>query len=135
MGGVFEKVLNGIEENGGVVVCYENCNGMKNIANLVDETDEDLYGAIARRYLDIGCSVMTPNPHRFESLTEYIKEYRIDGVVEVLLPACHTYAVESGLVKEHVREAGVPYIGITTDYGNADEGQLKTRLTAFMEML
>jgi benzoyl-CoA reductase/2-hydroxyglutaryl-CoA dehydratase subunit BcrC/BadD/HgdB len=135
MGGVFEKVLNGIEENGGVVVCYENCNGMKNVANLVEEKTADPYAAIARRYLDIGCSVMTPNPNRYESLTEYMKEYRIDGVVEVLLPACHTYAVESGLVKEHVRQAGVPYISITTDYGNADEGQLKTRLTAFLEML
>lgn len=135
MGGVFEKVLNGIEENGGVVVAYENCNGIKNIDNPVEEGTSDSYEAIARRYLDIGCSVMSPNPNRYETLTRLIKEYRVDGVVEVLLPACHTYAVESGLVKDHVREAGIPYISITTDYGNADEGQLKTRLTAFLEMM
>lgn len=135
MGGVFEKVLDVIEENGGIVVGYENCNGVKNYEELIDEEDEDVYGSIARRYLSIGCSVMTPNPNRIESLHKLIKDYRVDGVIEIVLPACLTYSVESGLIKNEVNKAGIPFMSVITDYGTADEGQLKTRLGAFVEML
>ena len=62
LGGATEKVIRAIEDNGGLVVTYENCNGAKSIDKLVDEDNPDVYDALARRYLDIGCSVMTPNP-------------------------------------------------------------------------
>lgn len=135
MGGVFEKVLDAIEENGGIVVGYENCNGVKNYEGLIDETNEDVYEAIAKRYLSIGCSVMTPNPNRRESLRELMNEYRVDGVIEIVLPACLTYSVETGLIKNEVKKANLSFMSITTDYGTADEGQIKTRLAAFLEML
>ena len=47
-----------IENNGGVVVCYENCSGYKNFDRLVDAEADDIIGAIADRYLKIGCSVI-----------------------------------------------------------------------------
>ena len=94
VGGATEKVIRAIEDNGAVVVTYENCNGAKSIDKLVDEENPDIYDALARRYLDIGCSVMTPNPNRLELLGRLIDEYQIDGVVEMTLQACHTYNVE-----------------------------------------
>ena len=117
IGGATEKVIQAIENNGGIVVTYENCTGAKSIDKLVDEENLDVYDALARRYLNIGCSVMTPNPNRLELLGRLIDEYRVDGVVEMLLQACHTY------------------IGVETDYSQADIGQLNTRIAAFIEML
>ena len=136
MGGATEKVIEAIENNGGVVVTYENCSGAKAIEREVKEDTDDIYGAIADRYLGIGCSVMTPNHNRFELLNEMIDEYRVDGVVEMVLQACHTYSVESKSVRRFVTQnKEIPYIYIETDYSKTDVGQLNTRLAAFVEML
>ena len=134
IGGVFDKVVPVIEKNGGLVVAFENCNGMKNIANQVN-TEGDLYENMARRYLDIGCSVMSPNNKRMESIDELIRDYKVDGVIEILLPMCHTYSVESGRIKHTVKGHNIPFTSITTDYSSSDSGQVELRIAAFMEML
>lgn len=136
IGGATEKVIKAVEENGGVVVTYENCTGAKSIDKLVDEENSDVYDALARRYLNIGCSVMTPNPNRLELLGRLIDEYKVDGVVEMTLQACHTYNVETLAIRRFVNEKkNIPYISVETDYSQADIGQLNTRIAAFLEML
>lgn len=136
IGGATEKVIKAIEDNGGVVVTFENCGGAKSVDRLVEEVAEDIYEAIAKRYLSIGCSVMTPNPNRIELLGRLIDEYQVDGVVEMILQACHTYNVESLGIRRFVNdEKHKPYISVETDYSQADIGQLNTRIAAFIEML
>lgn len=136
IGGATEKVIRAVEDNGGVVVAFENCNGAKSFDKLVDEENSDVYDALARRYLNIGCSVMTPNPNRLDLLDRLIDEFKVDGVVEMTLQACHTYNVESLSIRKFVNEKkGIPYINVETDYSQADIGQLNTRIAAFIEML
>lgn len=134
LAGVTEKVVKAIEESGGVVVAYENCIGIKPVERLVDETI-DPYQAIADRYLQIGCSVMTPNNNRYELLTRLVKEFRVDGVVEMTLQACHTYNLETAQIRKLMQKEDVPFISVETDYSTSDVAQLKTRLAAFIEML
>ncbi len=55
-----DKVLKLIEAAGGVVVCIENCSGIKSAYFLVDEDEKDPLMAIARGYLKLPCSCMTP---------------------------------------------------------------------------
>lgn len=130
------KVVRAIEENGGVVVAYENCGGSKSCDELVDEEDPDVYGALARRYLNIGCSCMTPNPNRFALMGRLIEEYKPDAVVEIVLQACHTYSVESLKVKRFVQDTyNLPYLKVETDYSTSDIGQINTRVAALLEML
>ena len=136
IGGVTEKVVKAIEDNGGIVVFYENCMGAKAVEELVDESIDDVYEAMAKKYLNIGCSCMSPNTKRFEMLDTAIDEYKVDAVVDVILQACHTYAIETISVKRFVNnKKSKPYIAIETDYSTADIGQLNTRLSAFIEML
>ena len=136
IGGATEKVIDAVEQNGGVVVTFENCSGAKSIDKLVDEDNPDVYQALAERYLNIGCSVMTPNLNRLELLGRLIDEYKVDGVVEMTLQACHTYNVEAFGIRKFVNEEkGIPYINVETDYSQADIGQLNTRIAAFIEML
>ena len=131
-----EKVLRLIEELGGVVVCMENCSGIKGIYNLVDETDPDPYWAIAKRYLDTPCSCMSPNKGRFDLISRLIEEFRIDGVVDLSWQSCLTYHIESTNLKRLVeRQCGIPYIHISTDYSQSDTGQLEVRLEAFLELM
>lgn len=136
IGGVTEKVVKAIEDNGATVVFFENCMGAKHVEDLVDESNPDVYQALAEKYLKIGCSCMSPNPHRFELLNRAIDEYQVDAVVDVLLQACHTYAVETLSIKKFVNnEKQIPYMSIETDYSTSDIGQLSTRMAAFVEML
>ena len=136
IGGATEKVIRAVEENGGVVVGYENCTGEKAIGIQVDENAEDIYEAISRRYLAIGCSVMTPNNNRFQTLGDMISEYHADGVLDMTLQACHTYAIETNKIRRFVNEEkGIPYLNVETDYSQSDVGQLNTRVAAFIEML
>jgi benzoyl-CoA reductase/2-hydroxyglutaryl-CoA dehydratase subunit BcrC/BadD/HgdB len=135
MGDATEKVIKAIEENGGVVVCYENCTGVKEISRLVEE-DINPIDAIAEKYLNVACSCMSPNDNRINLLSELIDDYKADGVVDVILQACHTYSVESFGIKRFVNEKKkTPYMSIETDYSQQDVGQLNTRIAAFIEML
>ncbi len=136
IGGVAEKLFLCIEEAGANVVAMECCSAAKSIDRLVDEEAGDIYEAIADRYLQTACSCMSPNPNRFELLNRIVDEYNIDGVIEVVLQACHTYNVEAYGVKRFVTaEKNIPYTYIETDYSTADTEQLKTRVSDFIEML
>ena len=57
------------------------------------------------------------------------------GVIEVVLQACHTFNVESELVRRMCEEEGIPYMKLETDYSPTDSGQIETRIGAFIEML
>lgn len=110
-----------------MVVAFENCSGLKSML-LTDEENPDVYDALARRYLGIGCSCMSPNPNRLAMLDKLIDEFHVDGVVDIILQACHTYNVETALVGKLVKEKkGIPYTVVETDYSQSDVGQIQTR--------
>lgn len=105
------------------------------IVDLVDE-EKDAVDALTERYLRTACACMSPNDNRIEYLDYLIDEYEVEGVVEVILQACHTYNVESDRIKIFVKNnKKMPYLKIETDYSKKDLGQLKTRVEAFIEML
>ena len=134
-GGVREKIIRLIEELGADIVGFENCSGPRTMKDLVDE-NKDPYLALAEKYLRINCSVMSPNPGRIEALDEMITDYQVDGVIEVILQACHTFAIESDRVKKFVtNQRNIPYLCLETDYSQTDTGQISTRISAFLEIL
>lgn len=135
IGGVLQKTVKVAEENGGVVVCYENCGGLKPLQHMVDTEAEDIIAAIAEHYLDIGCAVMTPNERRLNLIRKLVEEFRIDGIIEIDLQTCHPYTVETQRIKQLCKELGIPYLVMDTDYSKSDVGQLTTRISAFIEML
>lgn len=134
-GGVISKVGMSIERNGGVIVCLDDCSGERTQSAMIDPQADDIIGAIADRYLSIQCSVMTPNGGRMENTAAMCKKYHVDGVIDLTLTACHTFAVESELMRRKMEEIGVPYLHIETDYAPGDQGQIDTRIAAFIEML
>ncbi len=136
MGGDTMKIIEAIEENGGVVVAVENCSGVKTLDQMIDEDNDNLYEAIAKRYLATGCSIMTPNDNRIELLGRLVDEYHVDGVVEMILIGCHSTGVESIYIRKLMNEEkNIPYLAITTDYSRADYGQVSTRVAALLEMI
>lgn len=134
--GVREKVIRAVEEMGADIVAFDTCNGMRDKVELVDESNPDPYEALAIKYLNINCSVMSPNDSRREYLERMIDEYHVDGVIEIVLQSCHTYDVEAYFIKRMVTEKKrLPYLNIETDYSQSDKGQISTRLAAFLETI
>ncbi len=131
-----EKVLKLLQTSGSRVVCQENCTGFKSFDMLVDEDEPDPFLALADRYLKIPCSCMTPNSGRMELLGRLIEDFRIQGIVDLTWQCCHTYNVESHLVKEFAANRyGLPVLHIETDYSESDTEQLRTRIEAFLEIM
>ena len=135
VGGVINKIGRTIETNGGVIVCMDDCSGERTARMMVDENAPDILRAISDRYLDINCSVMTPNDGRMENTLAMCEKYHVDGVVENVLTACHTFNIESARMQKAVEGAGIPYLKIETDYSAGDQGQIDTRIAAFIETL
>lgn len=133
-GGVRDKTIKVLEELGADVVAFDTCNSNREKIEKVD-TSLPVAKALAKKYLNINCSVMSPNENRLKFITDMIDEYEVDGVLEIILQACHTFSIESYNVKKAVVNKGIPYIKIETDYSKADAGQINTRLEAFLETI
>ena len=133
-GGVRDKTIKILEELGADVVAFDTCNSNREKIEKVD-TSLPVAQALAKKYLNINCSVMSPNENRLKFITDMIDDYEVDGVLEIILQACHTFSIESYNVKKAVVAKGIPYLKVETDYSKADAGQINTRLEAFLETI
>ncbi len=128
-----ERVVEIVEDHGGLVVCMENCTGIKPILEDVDTTGDPLR-ALAEKYYHLHCSVMTPNTRRLDALRRLAREYRAECVIDLIWQACLTYDVESRYVKRLAEEElGVPYLRIETDYSPSDSARIAVRVEATFE--
>ncbi len=129
-----ERVLDIIENGGGLVVCTESCTGLKPIYEDVDADGPDPMRALAVKYFHLPCSVMTRNTDRLDLLRELASEYRADCIVELIWQACLTYDVEAFYVKRLAEEElNIPYLRIETDYAPGDSARIQVRVEALLE--
>jgi benzoyl-CoA reductase/2-hydroxyglutaryl-CoA dehydratase subunit BcrC/BadD/HgdB len=129
-----ERVVDIVEDGGGLIVCMESCTGIKPIWDDVDEEADDLMEAMARKYMDLPCSVMTTNDRRMDLLTELARRFKPDCIVDLSWQACLTYDVESWRVKALAEDTlGLPYLRISTDYAPSDTPRIALRLEALFE--
>jgi benzoyl-CoA reductase/2-hydroxyglutaryl-CoA dehydratase subunit BcrC/BadD/HgdB len=132
------KLFNIIEKSGGVVVGEECCTGSRYYKDLVPETGEtvdQMLDDIADRYFNIQCAIFTPNHGREQDVMQMAKDLNADGIIDCSLQFCTIYEMEAFGMELTAQENNVPYMHITTDYSTEDEGQLKTRIQAFLEMI
>jgi len=130
-----ERVIELIESCGAVVVCQENCTGLKPILEDVDAAEPDPIRAIARKYYHLPCSVMMGNDRRLETLGSLAGRFRPDCVIELVWQACLTYDVESFRVRRLVEEQlRLPYLKLSTDYSPSDSAHLCARIAALVEI-
>ena len=128
------KALRVIEESGGVVVALEACSGMKPYMMTIEENTSDPINALARSYLTIPCSCMSPNKGRFINFDTLINKFKPDVIVDVILQACHAYNIESYTLEKHVKKNhDLPFLKIETDYSSGDVERIRMRMEALLE--
>lgn len=129
-----ERVMDILEQRDGLVVCQENCTGIKPLIEEVPENAPDPLVALADFYLHLPCPVMTPNRHRFDLLRQLAADYRPECVVELVWQACLAYDVESVQVRRLAeQELHLPYLRIETDYAQSDSARIALRVEALYE--
>jgi benzoyl-CoA reductase/2-hydroxyglutaryl-CoA dehydratase subunit BcrC/BadD/HgdB len=75
---------------------------------------------------------------RVAHLQKMVREYQVDGAINPCHFGCRQGTGLRGLIGEGLKEIGVPVLNLEVDCvdsRNFAEGQLKTRLEAFVEML
>jgi benzoyl-CoA reductase/2-hydroxyglutaryl-CoA dehydratase subunit BcrC/BadD/HgdB len=127
-----ERVVEIVEDSGGLIVCMENCTGLKPILEDVDASADPMQ-ALADKYFSLHCSVITKNDRRLRVLRQLADEYRAECVIELIWQACLTYDVESYLVRRLAEELAIPYLRIETDYSPSDSQRIAVRVEALYE--
>lgn len=122
-------------EIGARIVVEDHCTGLKNVDFQISEQG-DPYQALANGYLDqTPCARMKPLQERVESSGKLAREYDVDGVLYVYLKFCPCYGQTKHEFFKHFQGLGIPILEVPIDYSASDQGQLKTRLEAFIEVL
>ena len=125
-----------MESVGGLVVADRFCSG--SIPGLEPIAVEgDPMRALAEHSLrKISCPRMMEDfDRRLEAVLRAAEEYRADGIVIETMKFCDTWGVESGLLAAALRRAGMPVLRLEREYAPSGEGQVRTRVQAFLESM
>ena len=127
-----------IEEQGGLVVTDSTCFGSRLMWRPVDEAEPDPVRALARYYVRDrpSCPRMYGDqPQRIGYTKELAKEFRVDGIIGERLLFCDQWVVENYMTGLDLEEEGIPFMPLDREYVLSGEGQLRTRVQAFLETL
>jgi benzoyl-CoA reductase/2-hydroxyglutaryl-CoA dehydratase subunit BcrC/BadD/HgdB len=130
--------IDDIEKAGGLVVADLCCPGFGARAEPVDTSGRaGVMDALAAHGLEkITCPrMMEEQPRRAAELIDAARRYGANGVVVQTLKMCDLWGVESSLTAKALRAAGIPVLKLEREYAASGEGQLATRIQAFVESL
>ncbi len=136
-GGILEneEIVKIIEDAGARVVADDLCSGTRFYDVLV-EVNGDPFMSLAKRYLKRSpCSRMVNVFERISNILAMIEKRSIHGAVYHSLKFCDHSLYDYPLIKKEFEKHKVPVLHLTCDYGRQNEGQLKTRIEAFLEQL
>lgn len=123
------------EEIGARIVVEDHCSGLSPFYYQIAE-NEDPYLALADGYLNQApCARMAPLESRIDFSGKLAKEYDVDAVLFTYLKFCPCYGLTKNNFLRYFQGIGLPVLELPIDYSRSDEGQLKTRIEAFIEVL
>lgn len=126
-----------IESPGALVVGDDLCTGTRYFTMPVDMLPaEDPLDALARRYLGrVPCPTKYPVGPRLDHINGIIDKFGVGGVVVVLQKFCESHAFDYPMIRDMISGRGIPVILLEIEPAHLAEGQLSTRIEAFVEML
>jgi benzoyl-CoA reductase/2-hydroxyglutaryl-CoA dehydratase subunit BcrC/BadD/HgdB len=125
-----------IESQGGLVVADLFCTGsIPGFAPV--ETNGDPIRALAEHtFKKTMCPRMMEDfDRRLKIIIDTVKEYRVDGVVIEIIKFCDLWGVDSMPMVNALRKEGIPVLKLEREYALGGEGQLRTRVQAFIESM
>lgn len=137
--GCLEEVshLELIESLGGAIVDDSLCFGRRYFDTLVDEAAADPLAALVDRYLNhLSCPRMSDD---FQARLTYTRkaaiDFRLDGLICERLKFCDLWGGESFILRSEAKKINLPTLYLERELYAGGEGQLKTRVQAFLERI
>ena len=131
------KLLNLLEDAGLTVAADDMCSSERLLPGGVNYSDASEFGlmtALAQRYHQgCLCPTFADNDRRVNNILGQSKN--VDGVVFQVLKGCHPFDLESFTIEQTLKEHGLKYLRLETDYTSEDSQNLLTRLEAFRQTL
>ena len=125
-----------IEEMGGLVVGDHFCTGSVPGLNPISDGALDPLERIARHTMAKPCPrMLDPIDARLGRVKQTIEEHQVDGVIIEQLKFCDSMTYYGMAMAEYLREAGIPVLRLDREYRLSGEGQLRTRVQAFIESM
>ena len=125
-----------IESQGGLVVADRFCTGsMPGLMPI--EMNHDPFRTLAEHsFKKTLCPRMMEDfDRRLETIIETVKEYEVDGVVIEIIKFCDLWGVDAMPLVSALRKEGIPVLKLEREYRLGSEGQLRTRVQAFIESM
>jgi benzoyl-CoA reductase/2-hydroxyglutaryl-CoA dehydratase subunit BcrC/BadD/HgdB len=72
---------------------------------------------------------------RLNTIIDTMQEYKVDGVVIEIIKFCDLWGVDAMPLVTALREKGIPVLKLEREYRLGGEGQLRTRVQAFIESM
>lgn len=124
-----DSIIEMVEEFGGNVLYNLTCTGNRPPYRPIG-INEDPIEAYANILLDsYPCIRMDDTKERLDIFTQ---DKRIDGVIYHTVKFCDLYSYEYADIKDRI---DIPLLKLETDYTDTSEGQIRTRVQAFIESL
>ena len=129
--------IKSIEDQGCQVVIDELCTSVRYWYDpVIWREGEPPLKSVARRYLtNFPCARMFPSTERFSRIIDLVREYQVDGIVSENVRYCVPYAHDLPLLRDRIKELGVPLLALDIEYGTSGSGQIQTRVQAFLELI
>ena len=139
-----QRVIDLVEQSGAWVVADDLCIGTREFFSSVD-IDKDAVDSIAERYLRRVCCSRTFRERtgsyqdyildRFGHIGDYIKDYKVDGVVLYIFKYCDPFGFDVPEIKSYIESMGVRVLYLEDEYSMSTIGRLRTRIQAFLELI
>lgn len=132
-----DDVLQSLEAAGAVVVDDDLFVGSRYFSTIVDEAGAPLQ-ALGAAYAATSSpcpTVYAPGRRLGEHLSAVVRDADAAGVVSVIVKYCEPHYYAYLMLRRHLRDEAIPEYMIEKERDAASEGQIKTRLEAFLETL
>ncbi len=126
------------------IAAADLCNSSRYYEGLVEDmgntsknsNTENLFGAIAARYLKKPqCMRMANLGIKLKEVKENITGNNIKGVIFISMKFCDCTLLFYPLLRQYLSEIGIQSLFLEIEHNNFSEGQIKTRIQAFLEIL
>ncbi len=130
-----EKILKVVEDAGAKVVAEDLCNGSRYFDAQISITNDPIL-SIAKRYITRApCSRMVNIIERVNNVLAIMQEKSIHGAIYHTLKFCDHNLMDYPVIKKTFQEKNIPLLHLNCDSSLSSEGQIKTRVEAFLEQL
>ena len=132
-----KTLLNAIEDCDLSVVSDDLAQESRQYRTEIKEYTSDPLFNLCKKWADFeGCSMAhSKENERVKIILEKIKENDVDGVIFVNTSFCDPEEYDYPIIKKALEEKNIPQILIESNKKNTSNGQIKTRIEAFQELL